>query len=177
MIPSCVGSPNVAEPDATSSTRRNAAHRNQAPCSRMARGRRGHVRPRLGARPPAPPARRHSAPYEVVLALSAWAWSARPPPRTPLPATRRAPLSTTAAPARRLFPELASEIVALKDIIRARNRRRRELRATLAEREATVEALLRLRRGEDADPAPLFARARSGQRAPAWPRLKRYFNE
>src|SRR2546430_12785195 len=50
---------------------------------------------------------------------------------------------------RAINPELAGETVALKDIIRARNRRRRELRTTLAEREATVEALLRLRRGEE----------------------------
>jgi len=45
---------------------------------------------------------------------------------------------------RAINPELAGETVALKDIIRARNRRRRELRTTLAEREATVEALLSL---------------------------------
>jgi hypothetical protein len=57
---------------------------------------------------------------------------------------------------RAINPELAGETVALKDIIRARNRRRRELRTTLAEREATVEALLRLRRGEDTYPEPLF---------------------
>jgi putative transposase len=57
---------------------------------------------------------------------------------------------------RAINPELAGETVALKDVIRARNRRRRELRATLAEHEATIEALLRLRRGDDPDPAPLF---------------------
>lgn len=43
---------------------------------------------------------------------------------------------------RAISPELAGETIALKDIIRARNERRRELRTTLAEREATVEALL-----------------------------------
>ena len=53
-------------------------------------------------------------------------------------------------------PELAGETIGLKDIIRARNQRRRELRTTLAEREATVEALLRLRRGEEPHPEPLF---------------------
>jgi putative transposase len=78
---------------------------------------------------------------------------------------------------RAINPELAGETVALKDIIRARNRRRRELRATLAEREATVEALLRLRRGEDADPAPLFAELDGASTPPARPRLKSYFNE
>jgi putative transposase len=43
---------------------------------------------------------------------------------------------------RAINPELAGETVALKDIIRARNRRRRELRDMLVERQATVEALL-----------------------------------
>jgi len=79
---------------------------------------------------------------------------------------------------RAINPELAGETVALKDIIRARNRRRRELRTTLAEREATVEALLRLRRGEDAQPEPLFAEPDpASPTPPARPRLKSYYNE
>jgi putative transposase len=61
---------------------------------------------------------------------------------------------------RAINPELDGETVALNDIIRARNRRRRELRTTLAEREATVEALLRLPRGEDANPEPLLTARR-----------------
>ena len=40
---------------------------------------------------------------------------------------------------RAINPELAGETIGLKDIIRARNQRR-ELRTTLAEREAAVEA-------------------------------------
>ena len=55
---------------------------------------------------------------------------------------------------RAITPELAGETVALKDIIRARNQHRRQLHTTLAEREATVVALLRVRRGEE--PEPLF---------------------
>jgi putative transposase len=78
---------------------------------------------------------------------------------------------------RAINPELAGETIALKDIIRARNQRRRELRATLAEREATVEALLRLRRGEEADPAPLFSEPDPTSAPPARPRLKSYYNE
>ena len=81
---------------------------------------------------------------------------------------------------RAINPELAGETVALKDIIRARNQRRRELRTTLAEREATVEALLRLRRGEElrAEPEPLFAEPESASTTPpVRPRLKSYFNE
>src|SRR5207302_256481 len=49
---------------------------------------------------------------------------------------------------RAICPELAGETIALKDIIRARNGHRRQLRLTLAVREAMVEALLGLRRGE-----------------------------
>jgi putative transposase len=79
---------------------------------------------------------------------------------------------------RAINPELAGETVALKDIIRARNRRRRELRTTLAEREAAVEALLRLRRGDEADPAPLFPEPDPASTTPrARPRLKSYYNE
>jgi len=79
---------------------------------------------------------------------------------------------------RAINPELAGETVALKDIIRARNRRRRELRTTMAEREATVEALLRLRRGEDAQPEPLFAEPDPASATPPTrPRLKSYYNE
>jgi putative transposase len=78
---------------------------------------------------------------------------------------------------RAINPELAGETVALKDIIRARNRRRRELRTTLAEREAMVEALLRLRRGEEAPPEQLFPESDPTSTPPARPRLKSYYNE
>ena len=79
---------------------------------------------------------------------------------------------------RAICPELAGETVALKDIVRARNSHRRELRATLAEREATVEALLGLRRGIDLD--SLLANAEPPESAAPpveRPRLKRYFND
>jgi putative transposase len=82
---------------------------------------------------------------------------------------------------RAINPELAGETVALKDIMRARNRRRRELRTTLAAREATVEALLRLRRGLEPDPELSVPDADSSSAAlappPERPRLKRYYNE
>ena len=81
---------------------------------------------------------------------------------------------------RAINPELAGETIGLKDIIRARNQRRRELRTTLAEREATVEALLRVRRGEELrpEPEPLFAEPETASSTPpARPRLKSYFNE
>src|SRR5713101_5284917 len=79
---------------------------------------------------------------------------------------------------RAINPELAGETVALKDIIRARNQRRRELRTTLAEREATIEALLRLRRGEEPDPEQLFPEPElASSTPPERPRLNSYFNE
>src|SRR5262249_41269214 len=49
---------------------------------------------------------------------------------------------------RAICPELAGQTVALRDIRKARNDRRHELKQTLRERRATVDALLELRRGE-----------------------------
>jgi len=78
---------------------------------------------------------------------------------------------------RAICPELAGETSALKDIIRARNGHRRQLRATLAEREALVEALLGLRRGSDTQPDLLESESRPTPPPPDRPRLKRYFND
>lgn len=75
---------------------------------------------------------------------------------------------------RAVCPELAGETVGLKEIIGARDRRRRALRAQLTERAAVVEALTAYRRGDAAaagsPPAPDAATS------PAR-RLKRYRNE
>ena len=49
---------------------------------------------------------------------------------------------------RAIAPELAGEVIALKDIVGARNRQRRALRQQLKDRQAVVERLLELRRGE-----------------------------
>ncbi len=79
---------------------------------------------------------------------------------------------------RAICPELAGETIALKDIIRARNTHHRQLRATLTDREATVEALLGLRRGTDLDRLFAEPEASAGVAPPAErPRLKRYFND
>lgn len=48
---------------------------------------------------------------------------------------------------RAISPKLAGEVVPLREIVRARDRRRRELRATLRERKKTVDSLLELKRG------------------------------
>jgi len=73
---------------------------------------------------------------------------------------------------RAICQELADRSVSLKDIIRARTERRRQLRAGLSEREALVEALLAVHRPPpDPDPPP------APSPAPDAPRLKRYYNE
>ncbi len=71
---------------------------------------------------------------------------------------------------RAVCPELAATTIGLKDLVRARNARRRELRAGMTERAKLVELLL----GVHADaPMPVPP----AEEAPASPRLKRYHNE
>jgi putative transposase len=81
---------------------------------------------------------------------------------------------------RAINPELAGETVALKDIIRSRNQRRRQLSSTLAERQATVEVLLQIRRGQEQtfDESLITSReVLEDGPAPTRPRLKRYIND
>jgi putative transposase len=83
---------------------------------------------------------------------------------------------------RAICADLAGETIALREIIRARNRRRRDLRQTLQERARTVEVLLEARRG-DSDRDALTqtdapAVTPGAQTASVHtPRLKRYINE
>jgi putative transposase len=83
---------------------------------------------------------------------------------------------------RAICAELAGETIALRDIIQARNRRRRELRHTLEERSRIVEVLLEARRGETAidesavaNASDATAETHTDRIAP--PRLKRYIND
>jgi len=73
---------------------------------------------------------------------------------------------------RAICQELADRSVSLKDIIRARTERRRQLRTGLSEREALVEALLAVHR-----PPPAPSRPDEPPAVPAAPPLKRYYNE
>lgn len=75
-------------------------------------------------------------------------------------------------------PELAGATVPLREILRARNRRRRELRSVLRDRQNTVDTLLELKRGESVEKpnAPTKNEEEATVR-PATPRLKRYRNE
>jgi putative transposase len=76
-------------------------------------------------------------------------------------------------------PELAGTTVPLREILRARNRRRRELRIVLRDRQNTVDTLLELKRGESAEKpkAPTENNEEDATVRPATPRLKRYRNE
>jgi putative transposase len=74
---------------------------------------------------------------------------------------------------RAICPELAGTEIGLKDLVRARDARRRELQAGIVGRAKLVDLLLRAMTTEaapDASPAP-------PDEPPATPRLKRYLNE
>ena len=78
---------------------------------------------------------------------------------------------------RAVCQELAGETVPLREVIRARERRRRELRRTIQDRRKVVDSLLEARRGCVTDGS---AEEGAGE-APEHPRpprtLKRYANE
>ena len=83
---------------------------------------------------------------------------------------------------RAICAELAGETIALRDIIHARNRRRRDLRHTLQDRSRTVDALLGAHRGDPpgdamavADDAAVTPEAKTA--GVHTPRLKRYIHE
>jgi putative transposase len=75
-------------------------------------------------------------------------------------------------------PELAGATVSFREILRARNRRRRELRTTLRDRQNAVDTLIELRRGEisekENEPSAASVNQSETQRVPT---LKRYRNE
>ena len=79
---------------------------------------------------------------------------------------------------RAVCAQLAGATVPLREILRARNQQRRELRGVLRDRQAAVDTLLQIKRGEsmekqDAPPAPAD-KPTARQSAPT---LKRYRNE
>jgi putative transposase len=75
---------------------------------------------------------------------------------------------------RAVCQELAGATVPLRDIINARNRRRRELRQTLVDRQRVVDSLLEAKRWDAAERAP----TPSFLEPPSRPvKLKRYFHE
>ena len=74
---------------------------------------------------------------------------------------------------RAISAELAGETAPLRDIVRVRNSRRRELRRTLINRQKTVDVLLQLKKGPTLD-KPSASSASESQPAT---RIKRYRNE
>jgi putative transposase len=83
---------------------------------------------------------------------------------------------------RAICAELAGETISLRDIIRTRNRRRRNLRQTLQARARTVEALLAAHRGDGHTDEPEVSDAAAIPPEPnaadgPTPRLKRYIHE
>jgi putative transposase len=77
-----------------------------------------------------------------------------------------------------ICPELAGATVPLREILRARNRRRRELRGVLRDRQAAVDTLLDMKRGESTEKTNESLKSGS-QATPeqSIPPLKRYRNE
>jgi len=81
---------------------------------------------------------------------------------------------------RAICQELAGATVPLRDILRARNRHRRDLRQTLRNRAQVVESLLAAHRGQPRTAADTTVPSDAGIPAPPvshTPRLKRYLNE
>jgi putative transposase len=74
---------------------------------------------------------------------------------------------------RAISAELAGETVALREIIRARNRRRKELRSILHDRQKMVDTLLQLKQG------PVLEEVNASAPVPTKPavHIKRYRNE
>ncbi len=79
---------------------------------------------------------------------------------------------------RAVCAELAGTTVPLREILRARNRRRRELRGVLRDRQNAVDTLLDIKRGEitEKEDAPPTTPSQSSAKQSA-PALKRYRNE
>ncbi len=79
---------------------------------------------------------------------------------------------------RAICPELAGTTVPLRDIVRARNQRRRELRGILRDRQSAVDTLLEIKRGEVAEKEDeTTAPTDKPEAKHSAPALKRYRNE
>ena len=75
---------------------------------------------------------------------------------------------------RAISADLAGQTVPLRNIVRARNQRRQELRSIVKSRRQTVDTLLQLKRNDVREEAHGRADAPA---EPQRPRLKRYYNE
>lgn len=79
---------------------------------------------------------------------------------------------------RAICPELAGETLSLRDVLKARNQRRRDLRQALRDRKETIDALLDLKRGQSVEAQPeQQAQGVPEKEEAVAPVLRRYFNE
>lgn len=79
---------------------------------------------------------------------------------------------------RAICPELAGETVPLREVLRARSQRRRELRATIRDRKKVVEALLDLKRGhQEEKETQEETEETTARKTPSTSSLKHYLNE
>jgi putative transposase len=78
---------------------------------------------------------------------------------------------------RAICPELAGETVSLRDIVKARNQRMRQLRSILRDRKKTIDSLFELKRGEVGQTLKIPpASSQKNERDPVR-RLKCYYND
>ena len=77
---------------------------------------------------------------------------------------------------RAICPDLAGETIPLREVLRARNHRRRELRNTLQDRKKAVDALLELKTSNSVPPEELNNHL-SAKEERGEPDLRRYINE
>jgi putative transposase len=79
---------------------------------------------------------------------------------------------------RAICPDLAGETIPLREVLRARNHRRRELRNVLHDRKKAVDALLELKQSYSQDASPEEPSTQPPEREEhAQPGLRRYKNE
>jgi putative transposase len=78
---------------------------------------------------------------------------------------------------RAVCQELAGQTVSLKEIQRARDRRRRELRSTIKDRSELVRTYLKVHQVEPEPPPPLETKEEKPSLGKGTRRLKRYENE
>lgn len=78
---------------------------------------------------------------------------------------------------RAVCADLAGGAISLRDIIRARNRRRNDLRALLRDRQQTVDTLMQIKRGDATVITDDTDRPSPARTQPSVPALKRYRNE
>lgn len=76
-----------------------------------------------------------------------------------------------------ICPDLAGATVPLREILRARNKRRRELRDVLRDRESAVRTLLEIKRGDYPEEEDARQPEEEKPPKPTAPELKRYRNE